>query len=142
MDIDMQLIHFRPLDFYRGGIGKATALLLAKSGCNIALHYNSDAQQASDIVDEIRALGVKADAFKANLISNDEIRTMHSEVVQKMGNPDILYNNAGTTNKIIGFQGSIQDISVEAFEETWRININSHFLVSGYPLNRHSTLIF
>lgn len=51
-----------------------------------------------------------------------------------MGDPDILFCNAGILGKTIGPKGNIQDISVDLFEETWRTNTGVHFLVSDLSL--------
>lgn len=50
-----------------GGIGKATCLALAALGCSIAVHYNSAADTAEEVVKQLKSKGVKAKAFQANL---------------------------------------------------------------------------
>jgi len=94
------------------------------------LHYHNASAIASGLAKEVRALGVNVEVFRADLGSYDEVRRLHKEVVEKIGNPDILYNNSGVTKKIVGFQGSIHDVSIEMFEETWRINMSSAFLLT------------
>jgi NAD(P)-dependent dehydrogenase (short-subunit alcohol dehydrogenase family) len=56
-----------------GGIGKATSLALGKLGCNVAVHYNSAVDTAGHLVEELRGLGVKAEAFQADLTKYDEV---------------------------------------------------------------------
>lgn len=56
-----------------GGIGRATCKKLAELGCNIAVHYNSAADTAAELVKELEALGVKAMAFKADMSSYDDV---------------------------------------------------------------------
>jgi 3-oxoacyl-[acyl-carrier protein] reductase len=114
-----------------GGIGRATATLLAKSGCHIALHYHHAASKASDIVNDLTAsYGVRCSAFQADFGDFDQVKKLYADVALTMGNPDILYNNSGIVHKIIGFQGSIEDVTMEMFEETWKINTASHFLLT------------
>ena len=50
-----------------GGMGKATCLALAALGCSIAIHYNSAADTAEEVVKQLKSKGVKAKAFQANL---------------------------------------------------------------------------
>ena len=62
-----------------GGIGAATARLLASHGCSIALHYNSDQDGALELQDEfkeayVRQFGSKFVTYKANLEDWDEVR--------------------------------------------------------------------
>lgn len=113
-----------------GGIGHATALRLARLGCDIAVHYNSAASTARSLVLEIIALGVRAQAFQADLSTYEGVRTLHLEVVEKLGAPDILFCNAGVTVKTIGPQGDIADVSPEEFEKTWRTNTGTHYALT------------
>lgn len=103
---------------YRGGIGRATALRLARLGCDIAVHYNSAAAVARSLVLELISLSVRADAFQADLSTYDGVNALHADVVKKLGPPDVLFCNAGATLKTIGPQGDILDVSPEEFERT------------------------
>jgi len=73
---------------------------------------------------------VRAVTFQADLSDYDSVRRLHAQVVETMGHPDILFNNAGATIKTIGRMGSIQDVSVEEFETTWRLNTGSSYLLT------------
>lgn len=112
-----------------GGIGKASALHLAGLGCNIAVHYHAAENIANALVIELSSLGVKAAAFQADLSTYEAVRKLHEAVVESLGHPDILFNNAGVTNSKIGPAGDIQSVSPEEFEATWRTNTGTHYLV-------------
>jgi 3-oxoacyl-[acyl-carrier protein] reductase len=58
-----------------GGIGKATCLALAALGCSIAVHYNSAADTAEEVVKQLESKGVKSKAFQANLGNYDDVRS-------------------------------------------------------------------
>lgn len=118
-----------------GGIGKATCLALASLGCNIAVHYHRAAATATDLVRDLTAKGVQAAAFQADLSTYAGARKLHADVVARLGAPSILFNNAGLT---LGKSGvtSIQEISVEEFEDTWRANCGSAFLLTQLCLPR------
>jgi 3-oxoacyl-[acyl-carrier protein] reductase len=119
------------MDGLSGGIGNATALALGRLGCSIAIHYHSAEAKAKELASELEGFpGVKAAAFQADLSNYDGVRKLHADVVQGLGHPDILFNNAGVLNNVIGPNGNIQDVSVESFEETWRTNTGTAFLVS------------
>lgn len=113
-----------------GGIGKATAKALARQGCSIAVHFHSAERTASSLVSEISAFGVKAAAFQANLSDYDGVRKLYNEVVSEFGHPDILFNNSGVKGSVIGTEGNIQDVSVDMFEQTWKTNTGTHFLLT------------
>jgi 3-oxoacyl-[acyl-carrier protein] reductase len=70
--------------------------------------------------------------FQADLSDYDNVRKLHTDVINTLGNPDILFNNSGVLNGAIGPNGNIQDVSVEVFEETWRTNTGTAYLVSDY----------
>jgi len=114
-----------------GGIGQATAIALAIRGCSIAVHYNSARAAADDLVAELSKLsGVRAHAFQADLGDYDSVRAMHAAVVATLGNPDILFNNAGTTGTVVGKRGDIESVTLDDFEKTWKINTGSSFLLT------------
>lgn len=112
-----------------GGIGYATCIALAKQGCNVAVHYNSAQDTARALVREVESLGVKANLFQADMSDYEAVRRLHAEVESGMGNPEILYNNAGLTLGKSGIK-SISEISIEDFEKTWRANCGSAFLLT------------
>lgn len=111
-----------------GGIGAATATSLASLNCNIAVHYNAAADKAQQLVSKLESVGVKAMAFQADLSSYDETRRLHSEVVDKIGHPTVLFNNHGITLKS-GVK-DISEISIEDFEKTWRTNCGTSYLLT------------
>ncbi len=80
------------------GIGKAVALRLAKDGYNIAVNYNRNDELALAVVEEIKALGVSAAAFKADTSNIDDVKLMFREVQKTFGRFDVLVNNAGVVD--------------------------------------------
>jgi len=122
-----------------GGIGQATARLLASRGINIAVHYHTKRDVAIALVAELSSLGVHAAAFRADLGDYDAVRKMHAEVVQTLGHPDILYHNGARAGTMLGIQGTIDGVGLEEFESTWRVNSGSAYLVSGR--DRSSNLV-
>jgi len=131
-----------------GGIGWASALSLARLGCSIAVHYNSAAEKATELVSQLQALpGVKAAAFQADLSDYDNVRKLHREVVATLGHPDILFNNSGSTGRMIGPRGDIESLSIEEFEDIWRLNTGSSFLLTQLCLpnmvaNKYGRIVF
>ncbi len=76
------------------GIGRAIADTLAKSGADLALASRSEegVQQAAS---EIQSLGVKARAYSCDVSSYDDAAALAQRVVDDLGTPDFLVNNAG-----------------------------------------------
>src|SRR5262245_43519932 len=75
-------------------VGHAIALKLAQNGANILLHYRHSKNEALDALSEIRALGVEAYLFQADLSKDSEIRKMVSEIKAMRLTVDILVNSA------------------------------------------------
>ena len=112
-----------------GGIGYATALALASLNCSIAVHYHTASTTATTLVSDLQAKGVRAAAFQADLSTYDGARTLHQQVIESMGHPTILFNNAGLTLGKSGVK-SIAEISIADFESTWRANCGTAFLLT------------
>jgi 3-oxoacyl-[acyl-carrier protein] reductase len=112
-----------------GGIGKATCLALAAMKSSIAVHYNTASDTARSLVSELTSLGVRAHAFQADLSSYEQTRKLHADVVKELGHPTILFNNAGLTMGKTGVK-DIAEISIEEFEQTWRANCGTGFLLT------------
>lgn len=80
------------------GIGAAIALRLAKDGFNIALNdLNEGMFENNSIAEDIRALGVEAEIFCADVSKYDQCETMVKAVKERFGTIDVLVNNAGIT---------------------------------------------
>lgn len=80
------------------GIGAAIALRLAKDGYNIALNdLNEGMFENNDIADKIKAMGVEAEVFCADVSKYDQCEAMVKAVKERFGTIDALINNAGIT---------------------------------------------
>ena len=77
------------------GIGKASALELAKMGVNVAINYNSSESEALKTVAEIKSLGVDSFATQANVGDLNQVNAMIDETLNRFSQIDILINNAG-----------------------------------------------
>ncbi|TBU29273.1 3-oxoacyl-reductase [Dichomitus squalens] len=116
-----------------GGIGQATARAFARNGCSIAVHHSSarSKAKADALVLELIKLapGVRAAAFEADLSAYDNAQTLCDRVTDILGHPDILFSNHGVTGPRIGPEGDIQNVSAESFEEIWRTNTGTGFVL-------------
>jgi 3-oxoacyl-[acyl-carrier protein] reductase len=82
------------------GIGRATALRLARLGCSVLVNYSRSKQGAEETAADAQALGVKAVAFEADVSDDSACRAMVKQASQAFGRLDILVNNAGTTSYV------------------------------------------
>ncbi len=79
------------------GIGRACALKLAQAGYDVVINYAGNEEAANKTVEEIKALGVDAQAYKFDIADNEATAKAIEEIVAKFGRIDILVNNAGIT---------------------------------------------
>lgn len=103
------------------GIGKATALMLAKHGANIAIgDFNFEAAQAT--AKEIEALGVKAIAVACNVLQDEDLVNLIDTTVKELGGIHILINNAGGGG---GGKENPFKISVDDIRRDFELNVFS-----------------
>lgn len=76
------------------GIGKATAVILAKHGANISIG-DLNLEEAEKTASEIEKLGVKAIAVSCNVLKDEELVNLVDTTVKELGGVHILINNAG-----------------------------------------------
>lgn len=104
------------------GIGRATALLFARAGSDVAISYLSRKNEAESVNAEIRKLGRECLIHKANISVKRDVDEMVEAVIQKWGKIDILVNNAG-----IWTYGEMGNMQVEVWAETMKINLDGVF---------------
>lgn len=82
------------------GVGRATALGLARQGCSVLVNYSRSRDEAEQTAAEAERLGVRAMAFQADVADDAACRGMVDAAVRAFGRLDILVNSAGTTRFI------------------------------------------
>jgi len=108
------------------GIGRATALALAKAGAQVLVHYNGGEKDATAVVAEIRESGGKAEKVTADLRASDGPHALAERVRAIVGDRlDILVASAG-----ISKAGTIEETTVEDFDALFAVNVRApYFLV-------------
>src|SRR5258707_519742 len=100
------------------GIGRASALALAKAGAQVLVHYSRGAKEAEAVVAEIRKAGGRADAVAADLAAADGAHKLAKQVRSIVGDRlDILVANAGVSRA-----ATIEDTTVEDFDNLFAVN--------------------
>lgn len=79
------------------GIGRATAIELAKAGAKVAVNYAGNRAAAEEVVAQIQAAGGQAFMVQADVGDAAAVDAMVKSVVEHFGSIDILVNNAGIT---------------------------------------------
>jgi 3-oxoacyl-[acyl-carrier protein] reductase len=79
------------------GVGRATALHLARLGCNVAVNYSRSRGDAEETAAEASKLGVNAIAVAADVADDAACRELMARTVRELGRIDVLVNSAGVT---------------------------------------------
>lgn len=117
------------------GLGKNAALKLAEKGIAIILTYNSQREDADEVVREIERKGVKALALQLNVAESESFAAFASEVKQQLkhvwqrDNFDYLVNNAG-----IGINAPFTDITEAQFDQLVNIHFKGPFFLTQHLL--------
>jgi 3-oxoacyl-[acyl-carrier protein] reductase len=107
------------------GIGAGIAVALARAGADVAVNYRERADAAKAVCAEITGLGRKALAVRADVSVAAEVRRMVSKVESRLGQVDILVNNAA-----ISRPQKLEDITEADWDEVLTVNLKSAFLLS------------
>ena len=102
------------------GIGAACATLFAKKGFRVAVHYNKNREAAENIAKEVGGIAVCADISDSN-----QVKQMIDEIEAKLGNIDVLINNAGIAEDTL-----ITNVSDEDWDNMLGVNLSGAFYAS------------
>jgi 3-oxoacyl-[acyl-carrier protein] reductase len=107
------------------GIGRASALALAKAGAQVLVHYSSSRAEAETVVNEIRGFAGRADAVAADLATADGAHKLAQQVRAIAGDRlDILVANAG-----ISKAATIEETTIEDFDRLFAVNVRAPFFL-------------
>ena len=108
------------------GIGAAVAIAFAREGADVAMSYlpveEPDARKVAAL---IRECGQKAATLPGDISVPTQARELVAQAIKQLGGLDIIVNNAG---KQIAVE-SLEDLSDEQFEETFKTNIFAMFWI-------------
>jgi NAD(P)-dependent dehydrogenase (short-subunit alcohol dehydrogenase family) len=107
------------------GIGREVALEVARQGADVVLHYAHSDMGARSAVEEIRAMGRRAEAFKANFDIVDEVVALGDAAIEFLGGVDCLVNNAGIT-----FNKPFLKVTRDQFDMMYHVNIRAQFFLT------------
>jgi 3-oxoacyl-[acyl-carrier protein] reductase len=107
------------------GIGRASALALAKAGAQVLVHYSNSEKEADAVVAEIRKNGGRVEKVAADLRQSDGPHLLAKRVRAIVGDRlDILAANAGVSKA-----ASIEDTTIEDFDNVFAVNVRAPFFL-------------
>ncbi len=106
------------------GLGRATAIALARAGADVALVARS-AEELESAREEVSKSGVQTLALPPDLAKEDETVRAVGQTVEALGRLDVLVNAAGTDAS-----GTVEELGVEGWDRTLAVNLRAPFLLS------------
>ncbi|MBB6450633.1 enoyl-[acyl-carrier protein] reductase III [Geomicrobium halophilum] len=104
------------------GIGKETAIRLAKEGYHVVIHYARSKKGAEEAAREVEEHGVETFIVKGNLANKEKIEEMFSKIEERFGRLDVFVNNAAS--------GVLKPaMELEENHWDWTMNINAKALL-------------
>lgn len=105
------------------GIGAAIAVRLAEDGCDVAI-LDLDAAACEGTAQAIRILGRRALAVRVDVSDEQSVKTAVSQVVEDLGRPSVLVNNAGVLR-----EKTVSKMSLEDWQIVQDVNLRGAFLM-------------
>jgi NAD(P)-dependent dehydrogenase (short-subunit alcohol dehydrogenase family) len=107
------------------GIGRATAVLFAREGARVAIHYRDEHPDAEETLRLIRSEGGEGVALSGDIGQKEEAGRAVAEVVGRFGGLNVLVNNAGEQHA----QPEVTDIPEDQLRRTFETNIFGQFFL-------------
>ena len=112
------------------GIGRAVAIIYAKEGADVAIVYLNEHQDAEETKKLVEKEGQRCITIAGDVGDGKFCQQAVKQTVDQLGHLDILVNNAAEQHP----QQSIEEISAEQLERTFRTNIFSMFFLTKAAL--------
>lgn len=116
------------------GIGRATALLLAREGYTVAVNYHHNVRAATEVVQAIIAAGGKAFILRADISDEAQVVAMFDSIDRENEPLTALVNNAG----ILFEQSTVEHLTAERINRVLATNVTGYFLCCREAVKRMS----
>ena len=105
------------------GIGRAIAVALARDGADVGVNFLDDAERAERVANQIRRLGRRAVTVQADVAQAASVEAMVAAVVDALGPPEVLVNNAGVFPR-----ASFLELQEREWDHVLGVNLKGSFL--------------
>lgn len=106
-------------------VGAAIVRALARAGCDVVVHYGSNARGAAEVEAEVARLGQKATTMKADLTDRAEIDRLAREAVAWSGKIDVLVHNAANFDRV-----PPDALDAAAWDRAFALNATAPYLLT------------
>ena len=106
-------------------IGRAISLALADDGWQVAVHFNSSLEQATEVVDEIAHSGNIAMAVQADLTNEEAVTSLISNISSELAPVTAVINNAS-----IFEEDTVKNVTKDSWDRHLAINLRAPFILT------------
>ncbi|MCD8007490.1 MAG: SDR family oxidoreductase [Clostridiales bacterium] len=106
------------------GIGRTIAQTFGKQGATVVICDINQAGLDANVA-EMKAMGIEAAGYAANLCDEDSVTELVNTVVEKYGRIDVLVNNAGVSQKV-----TVADMTLDDMKRIFNVNMFGLFLIT------------
>jgi NAD(P)-dependent dehydrogenase (short-subunit alcohol dehydrogenase family) len=111
------------------GIGRATAVALAKEGVKVTIAARR-AKEGEETVRLVKEAGSEGTFMKTDVANEDDVRSMVDKTVKTYGRLDYAFNNAGTEETMT----SLVDQTSDVFDQIMNVNVKGVWLCMKYEI--------
>jgi NAD(P)-dependent dehydrogenase (short-subunit alcohol dehydrogenase family) len=129
------------------GIGRATAIEMARQGCGGVMIGDIDDTGGRETVRLVQAAGVPAAYLHCDMAEGDSIHALVETTVESFGGLDVLHNNAGVHESSFTRELTVESLPEEIFDTVYRINLRGPWLAMKHAAphlrrsHRHPSVI-
>ena len=113
------------------GIGKATAVALARRGHDVGITYNRDEDGAQATAEEVRSHGRRAEVRQLDLTQTAAVQATIDGLAEALGGLDVLINNAGT-----GASTPFLELELDEWRDVLEVDVTGAFLAAQAAARR------
>jgi glucose 1-dehydrogenase len=113
------------------GLGAGAARALAAAGAAVVVNYNSQAEPAEKLAEEIIAAGGQAIAIGADVSSEEDVERLFAKTIEHFGHLDILLANSGLQK-----DASIVEMTLDDWNKVINVNLTGQFLCARAALRQ------
>ena len=111
------------------GIGKATALLMAREGAKVVV-ISRTGEEINQTLEEVEKAGGTGLALTADISKQTDMQRVYAQIQQQYGRLDIVFANAG----INGVWAPIEELEPDDWQKTINVNLTGTFLTVHYAI--------
>jgi NAD(P)-dependent dehydrogenase (short-subunit alcohol dehydrogenase family) len=113
------------------GIGRATAVALARAGCDVGVTWHEDEAGALATAEEVRAAGRRAAVRRLDLAELPDAADVVDELADELGGVDVFVNNAGT-----GISEPFLEVDYDNWRHVLAVDLDGAFLAAQRAARR------